>query len=61
MKQYKLLLLTLMLSLLVMLSACSKKPVMDAEPAPAHAVSEAPTVTTACSRDGRDNSCQDYR
>jgi peptidoglycan-associated lipoprotein len=44
MKQYKFLLLTLMLSLLVMLSACSKKPVMDAEPAPVPAVSEAPAV-----------------
>lgn len=50
MKQSKLLSLILILSLLVMLSSCSKKPAMDAdtEPAsaPAPAVSEAPSVTT---------------
>ncbi|MDH3454603.1 MAG: peptidoglycan-associated lipoprotein Pal [Desulfuromonadales bacterium] len=46
MKQYQLLSLTLILSLIVLLSACSKKPVMDAESVPAPVISEAPAETT---------------
>lgn len=44
MKQSKLLSLALILGLILLLNACTKKPVMNAEPAPAPAVSEAPTA-----------------
>jgi peptidoglycan-associated lipoprotein len=42
MKQYKRLSLALVLSLVVLLSACSKKPVMDSEPLSAPVVNVAP-------------------
>jgi len=42
MKSRKLLSLTLLVSLSALLGACAKQPVLDAEPAPAPAVSEAP-------------------
>lgn len=45
MKLRKLLSLTLMLSLIVLLNACSKKPVMDVEPVTAPVVSETPPVS----------------
>jgi len=45
-KQSKLMSLALILGLVLLLSACSKKPVMVAEPAPTPVVSEAPTAPT---------------
>lgn len=45
MKQSKLLSLALILGLVLLLSACSKKPVMVAEPAPTPVVSEVPAAS----------------